>query len=86
MWTEASESAGLYQREAARALDHCAWCKQWGGYMSRLRGDMREHPEQNAMTGSSENSVLLEWFKYAHRQVIDSLPRIRLFASAPRVR
>lgn len=30
MWTEASESAGLYQREAARRADHCAWCDEWG--------------------------------------------------------
>jgi len=30
MWTEASESAGLYQREAARASGHCAWCNDWG--------------------------------------------------------
>jgi len=30
MWTEASESAGLYQREAARAIDHCAWCNDGG--------------------------------------------------------
>jgi hypothetical protein len=30
MWTEASESAGLYQREAACALDHCAWCNEGG--------------------------------------------------------
>lgn len=29
-WTEASESAGLYQGEAARALGHCAWCNEWG--------------------------------------------------------
>ena len=29
-WTEASESAGLYQREAARATGHCAWCNEWG--------------------------------------------------------
>lgn len=30
VWTEASESAGLYQREAARRADHCAWCDEWG--------------------------------------------------------
>jgi hypothetical protein len=30
LWTEASESAGLYQREAARASGHCAWCDEWG--------------------------------------------------------
>jgi len=30
LWTEASESAGLYQREAARASEHCAWCNEWG--------------------------------------------------------
>ena len=30
MWTEASESAGLYQRETARATGHCAWCDEWG--------------------------------------------------------
>ena len=30
MWTEASESAGLYQREAARTSGHCAWCNEWG--------------------------------------------------------
>jgi hypothetical protein len=30
MWTEASESAGLYQREAARRTGHCAWCNEWG--------------------------------------------------------
>ena len=30
MWTEASESAGLIQREAARRLDRCAWCDEWG--------------------------------------------------------
>jgi len=30
MWTEASESAGLYQREAARANGHCAWCDECG--------------------------------------------------------
>ena len=30
MWTEASESAGLYQREAARRAGHCAWCDEWG--------------------------------------------------------
>jgi hypothetical protein len=30
MWTEASESAGLYQRESARAAGHCAWCNEWG--------------------------------------------------------
>jgi hypothetical protein len=30
MWTKASESAGLYQREAARASGHCAWCDEWG--------------------------------------------------------
>jgi len=29
-WTDASESAGLYQREAARRADHCAWCDEWG--------------------------------------------------------
>jgi hypothetical protein len=28
MWTEASESAGLYQREAARHAGHCAWCEE----------------------------------------------------------
>lgn len=28
MWTEASESAGLYQREAARTSGHCAWCDE----------------------------------------------------------
>jgi hypothetical protein len=30
MWTEASESAGLYQREAARLAGHCACCNEWG--------------------------------------------------------
>jgi DnaJ-class molecular chaperone len=30
MWTEASEFAGHYQREAARAIGHCAWCDDWG--------------------------------------------------------
>ncbi len=30
LWTEASESAGLYQREAARASGHCAWCDECG--------------------------------------------------------
>jgi DnaJ-class molecular chaperone len=30
MWTEASETAGLYQREAARASGHCAWCNEGG--------------------------------------------------------
>lgn len=30
MWTEASESAGLYQRQPARASGHCAWCDEWG--------------------------------------------------------
>ncbi|MBZ5514236.1 MAG: hypothetical protein LAN62_05225 [Acidobacteriia bacterium] len=30
MWTEASESAGLYQRESARASSRCAWCDEWG--------------------------------------------------------
>jgi DnaJ-class molecular chaperone len=30
MWTEASESAGLHQREAARASGHCAWCNDRG--------------------------------------------------------
>lgn len=30
LWTEASESAGLYQREAARTSGHCAWCNEWG--------------------------------------------------------
>jgi DnaJ-class molecular chaperone len=30
LWTEASESAGLYQRESARAAGHCAWCNEWG--------------------------------------------------------
>jgi hypothetical protein len=29
-WTVASESAGLYEREAARRLGHCAWCDEWG--------------------------------------------------------
>ena len=29
-WTEASESAGLYQREAARTSGHCACCNEWG--------------------------------------------------------
>jgi len=33
LWTEASESAGLYQREAARATGHCAWCNDWGEAM-----------------------------------------------------
>src|ERR1035441_9275056 len=32
-WTEASESAGLYQREAARHAGHCAWCDEWGEIM-----------------------------------------------------
>jgi len=30
MWTEASETAGLYQRESARTSGHCAWCNEWG--------------------------------------------------------
>jgi DnaJ-class molecular chaperone len=30
LWTEASESAGNHQREAARASGHCAWCNEWG--------------------------------------------------------
>jgi DnaJ-class molecular chaperone len=30
LWTEASEHAGLYQRESARASGHCAWCNEWG--------------------------------------------------------
>jgi hypothetical protein len=30
LWTQASESAGLYQRESARASGHCAWCDEWG--------------------------------------------------------
>jgi hypothetical protein len=30
MWNEASESAGIHQREAARAKGHCAWCYEWG--------------------------------------------------------
>lgn len=30
LWNEASESAGFYQREAARATGHCAWCNEWG--------------------------------------------------------
>ena len=30
MWTEASESAGTYLRESARASGHCAWCDEWG--------------------------------------------------------
>ena len=29
-WTQASEYAGLYQREAARLADRCAWCDEWG--------------------------------------------------------
>jgi hypothetical protein len=29
-WTEASESAGHYQREAARKLGSCAWCNDSG--------------------------------------------------------
>jgi hypothetical protein len=33
MWTEASESAGCYQREVARRADHCAWCDEWGEIM-----------------------------------------------------
>jgi DnaJ-class molecular chaperone len=30
LWTEASEFAGLYQREAACASGNCAWCNEWG--------------------------------------------------------
>ena len=30
MWTQASELAGHYRREAARAIGHCAWCDDWG--------------------------------------------------------
>lgn len=39
LWTEASESAGLYQREAGRATDHCAWCNERGeGVCRRCEG------------------------------------------------
>jgi hypothetical protein len=38
MWTEASESAGLYQREAARTSGHCAWCNEWGEMQCALCG------------------------------------------------
>lgn len=30
-WTEASESAGLVRREAARQAGRCACCNEWGG-------------------------------------------------------
>ena len=29
-WTEASESAGVLEREAARQAGRCAWCNEWG--------------------------------------------------------
>jgi hypothetical protein len=30
LWSEASESAGLYERERARRTGHCAWCDERG--------------------------------------------------------
>jgi hypothetical protein len=30
LWSEASESAGLYEREWAERTGRCAWCNEWG--------------------------------------------------------
>lgn len=51
-WTEASERAGLHQREAARRVGRCAWSGEWGeklclecagvGYRSRAEREKFE--------------------------------------------
>jgi hypothetical protein len=30
LWSEASNSAGLYERRWAEMTGHCAWCNEWG--------------------------------------------------------
>lgn len=48
MWTEASESAGLYQREAARHAGHCAFCDEWGeAICPQCEGTGVRQPEEN---------------------------------------
>jgi anaerobic selenocysteine-containing dehydrogenase len=61
MWTEASESAGLYQREAARSTGHCAWCNDWGeaecpdceGMAGIISESCPPHPESGRPHGGS---------------------------------
>lgn len=54
LWTDASENAGLYQRESARASGHCAWCNEWGeslcGHCAG-RGVVAARPRRNERAG-----------------------------------
>ena len=59
MWTEHSESAGLYQREAARALGHCAWCNEWGEVeCPECEGGTRIFQSINPMKGGGEENAI----------------------------
>ncbi len=50
MWTEAGESPGLNQRDAARTLEHCACCIEWGEVICpdyvEVRGESRQRTRE----------------------------------------
>ena len=57
-WTETSESAGLYQREAARLLGRCAWCNEWGEVgCLECEGVGRATPNQSGWYGPKTETL-----------------------------